>query len=75
MQVNLYKRMHGEEEELAVSGEIHPANLGFWIGNLFEFDSDIRIEILGDGNEKEWEDPENEDGQPVLEEDVKRTVH
>lgn len=66
MQVNIYRTMHGDTESLEVSGEIHPANLGYWLGHLFEFDCDIRLEILGDGNEKEI---------PSVEEDVDRTIH
>ncbi len=65
MLINIYKQLHdSEDNELCVSGDIHPANLGYWVGVLFEPDSSITIEIK-----------DEEFDSTMLEEDVERTIH
>ena len=48
MITNIYTKEHKDdaEEELVVGGEIHPSNLGYWLGMYWGPNMDIRIEII-----------------------------
>lgn len=55
MLIKIYRQPHDQdEEELCVEGDIHPANLGYWMGVFFEPNVDIRISIT----EEEFVNPD-----------------